>query len=512
MKILIVSPPVRDMYFTPGRSSALGMHTIASLLRKRGETVQCINCPSLKPEGTAIQPIDKTDYLQKYIIPGERGKISFFTGYKHFGPSFQECTEQIKLLKPDFIFISCFAFAYAENTVAFIDTLRKQQCAIPVGIGGSGASAFPEYFLDKTNAVFVFSGEGEKVLPLLMHRIKKGTFDFSDVPNTYFVKKGKIIAPSHFIYPESEDLEFIWSITGESSDTFYISTSLSRGCPRRCQFCSNFITHKRQFRTVPFEKVEKKITDFPKNKRIVLNFEDDNLSFVPDYFSRILELFTSTFPNIQFMAENGIDYSFLTPESIRKLAAYGFRQFNLSLGTLSEETAIQEKRPLSLTRYETIIHEIEKYRIPVITYFICGLQNDTPGSIVKTLLYLASVPTRIGISPFYPVPGLPGFTNKEYFLNHPPSLCRGAAFYPWNKTLSTEEMVSAFRLARYVNLLKQKEHTPLEKELLSRIKKEKELYTIVRRHKRNILMKIPFMNNAMTALFFKNVINISKSF
>ncbi len=512
MIIALVSPPVQDMYFTPGRSSALGMHTIAALLDRTGEEVSVFNCPRMKPGGTSIPPIQKTDYLQKFIIPGERGKLSFFTGYRHFGLSFTECAEKIHNLNPDLVLVSSFAFAYADDALALIEAIRAHGCMAPVGAGGAGPSAFPEYYLKQKGADFAVTGEAEKVIHLVINRIKSGSIDFSGIPNTYFIKKGTITASAAFTYPESGDLEFVWSATGETDDTLYLSTSLSRGCPKRCRFCSNFITHNRRFRTVSVDKIKEKLCTFPKHKHIILNFEDDNLTFIPEYFFEVLTLFTSAVPDIHFMAENGIDYSFLTPESIKKLVQFGFGQFNLSLGTLSEKSAARENRPLSLIRYERILREIEKYSVPVITYFICGLEGDTPEAVVETLLYLAALPTFAGISPFYPVPGLYGFTDRNLFKEHSPSQCRGAAFYPWNGTLTTGEMVTAFRLARFVNLLKQKRHTPQEKELLQRITATGELHTIVRRNKRNILEKVPYMNEKMVSLFFKDGIDGLKGF
>ena len=68
-------------------------------------------------------------------------------------------------------------------------------------------------------------------------------------------------------------------------------------------------------------------------------------------------------------------------------------------------------------------------------------------------------------------------------------------------------MVTAFRLARFVNLLKQKRHTPLEKELLQRITATGKLHTIVRKNKRNMLAEVPFMDGEMVSLFFKNRID-----
>lgn len=504
MKIVIVSPPVRDMYFTPGRSSALGMYTLSKILKKLGNSVTTFNCPLLHPEGRTIPPLKETEHLQKFIIQGERGKLSFFSGYKQFGPSFQTCAKKILEHDPDCILISSFAFAYAGDTLELIKSLRELEPGCLIGAGGGGVSSYPEYYLKAQGADFVVTGEAENVMGKLMKELHSNSSDLYSVPNLYFKHDGKIISPSKETHTQAENLEFVWSKTGETKQKVFISTSLSRGCPRRCRFCSTHITHGHLFRYVPLEKIKKELAFLPANKHIVLNFEDDNLTFVPEYFFQVLSLFHSHFPDITFIAENGIDYSFLNPEKVKKLVQLGFKQFNLSLGTLSSDTAQAEKRIVSLEKYEIIIREIQKYTIPVISYFICGLQNDTPENIVKTLAYLMKVPTLVGISPFYPVPGLYGYTNKNVFKTHTSSLCRGASFYPWNNTVSTQEMVTAFRISRFINFFKQKQYTQLEKELLTRIIETKTLHTIVRRNKRNTIVAIPYMEKEMVALFFES--------
>lgn len=502
MKVSVVSPPVRDTYFTPGRSSALGMYTVASLLKKRGDTVFTFNCPLLKPSGITIPPLEETEHLQDFFIRGEWGKLSFFTGYKHFGPSFRYCAEKILENTPDLILISSFAFAYAGDTLELVREIRKIDKRIIIGVGGSGVSSFPEYYLEGDLINFAVTGESETVIPEIMRKLEKTASDFSSLPNCYFKNSGKVIQPGERVYTVSDDLEFIWSITGKTRTKLFISTSLSRGCPKRCRFCSNFITHGHSFRKVAIEKIKEGIKAFPGDKQIILNFEDDNLTFDPEYFIRVLELFSSNFPGISFMAENGIDYSFLDPYSTRKLVQYGLRQFNLSLGTLAPGTAAAETRPLNISTFEMILDTLKELDIPVITYFICGLENDTAYSIVKTLNYLKNKPTMAGISPFYPVPGLPGFTDNNLFTQHSPYLCRGAAFYPWNNSLSTAEMVTAFRLARFINILKLKNHSALEEMLIERILTTGKLYTIVREHRKNKIIPVPLMDDRMICSFF----------
>ena len=501
MKVTITAPPVRDMYFSPGRNSALGMLTMAKLLTREGAYVSILNCPAENPSGFSIPPLKETEHLNPFIIPGERGAVSFFTRYRQFGPSFEECAERIAGTCPNLVLISCFAWAYAEDTVELVKALRKKGIRVPIGAGGGGVSAFPEYFLSM-GLDFVITGEGEgSAAPLILEMRKKDP-DFSRIPNCFTIESGAIVPPKTFYQAESSDLEFVWSITGETKKRRYISTSLSRGCPRRCRFCSNFLTHGREFRKVPVTKILEGVQEIPPDKHTVINFEDDNLSFDPEYLFRVLEIFSSRLPEVSFMAENGMDYSFLDGNIVKKLAGAGFGQFNLSLGTASALSAESENRHMSLQKYERVLEAADQSGIPVVTYFICGLEKDNPRSITQILKYLHPLPTYTGISPFYPVPGLPGYTDREIFLRHAPSLCRGASFYPWNGTLTTGEMITAFRLSRFSNLKQRGAEMETERELLVRIETLGELHTLVRKNRGNRIIPVPLMDKDMTAGFF----------
>jgi hypothetical protein len=86
----------------------------------------------------------------------------------------------------------------------------------------------------------------------------------------------------------------------------------------------------------------------------------------------------------------------------------------------------------------------------------------------------------IGLSPFYPVPGLRGFTATEQFDSLGARRCCGSALYPWNRSLSTGTMVTAFRLARLSNLKKSLRRSAMETKVLSLIEQEKKLFTITK--------------------------------
>ena len=122
----------------------------------------------------------------------------------------------------------------------------------------------------------------------------------------------------------------------------------------------------------------------------------------------------------------------------------------------------------------------ELREIPSVTYFICGLEDDTVETVARNLAFLHSQPTVSGISLFYGIPGLSGLGPDDLFENISPRCCAGSSAYPWCRSLSTETLVTAFRLSRLVNLLKETSRDESEERLVRRILKERRLYTLER--------------------------------
>ena len=510
MKAVVAVPPVSDFYYTPHRSSGLGAEIVGRLLRTKGLCVRVLNFPgqSRKVKKRHLPP--ELDYLAPYLLEQERGKTAFFSGYKRFGPSIDESARQILAASPDLIFISCFAFCYAQSALDLACQIRKSDSRPLIVLGGAGVSAHPDFFINDAAVDFAVTGEAEVSLPLFLDIIIRGSGDFGRVPNLFRNIRGRVIGPEQVRYTTPEEITFLIKKTFETPASAFLSTTLSRGCPKACRFCSNFISHGREFRTIPPAQISKALAGpvmegIPAHKQVYINFEDDNFLCDTSYFFSVLDIFKSAFPGAGFLAENGIDYTLITPEILEKLIRYGMKQFNLSMVSVNPGILAHEDRNVRLTQYETITTALKAQGIPCITYFICGLQNDTGESVVETLCYLAGRETRVGISLFYPVPGIPDFKDKSLFAGKSPRLCAGSSAYPWNQTMTTGEMITAFRLSRFVNLLKSGQRTANEDLLIEKSFKEQRLFSMIGSGGTEALIPVPEADAKMVALFFRKI-------
>jgi tRNA A37 methylthiotransferase MiaB len=508
LKAAVVVPPVTDFYTTRHRFSGLGVSVLRQCLAQAGCEVEIFNFPLHGKKPAILDLPDALAHLRPLLVENETGKLSFFTRYQRFGPDITHCADQVLALSPDLVFISCFAFCYARETLELASSIRIQNPQIPVSVGGAGVSAYPEFFLRNPAIDFAVIGEAEVAVGPLLAVIRAKENDFSQIPNLYWKSGGQIMQPSSRVFTKAEEIVFVMRKTRETAKAVYLTTALSRGCPKSCRFCSNFLCHGHQFRTIPADMVRDglasiALSEEQRKKIIYINFEDDNLLFAPRYFLEIIDIMSARFPGARFLAENGLDYTRLTLEMLDRLAARGMDQFNLSISSIDISILKQESRMAELPKYMTIVRRLAQLNIACITYFICGFAGDTPETVVSNIVFLAGLPTRIGISLFYPVPGIPDFEEKRVFDDIEPLLCAGSSAYPWNRSLTTAQMITAFRLCRFVNLLKSEKRTDADNLLLARVIREKTLYTLVRTGDETEIISAPGVDNGMVDLFFQ---------
>jgi anaerobic magnesium-protoporphyrin IX monomethyl ester cyclase len=507
----VIVPPFRDFYFTRHRFSSLGAHIVARLLTRTGLQVEFMNFPLMDISGTILEIPDELEYIKPFLIPEETGKLSFFTRFRRFGPTIERCVATIETVRPEICFLSVFAFCYADDAVALAEKIKTKLPIVPIIAGGAGVSAYPSYFLKSPAIDYALSGEAEACLPRFMPEISLSRPDFSRVPNLIWKENNTVLVSPLRVYAADKEIEIALIKTAESTQRVTFSTSLIRGCPKGCDFCSSTLLFGRQIRTPLPDRIGNHISALSKNidrggKQLIVNFEDDNLLCAEGFFRSTISMLRKHLPGVIFIAENGIDYTLLTPELCEWLVVNGMRKFNLSLASLDPDLLEKQGRRLILERYEKIISFLALKGVPRVTYFICGFKEDTLESTIRDLYYLHNKQTTIGISTFYAVPGLPGFTDPSLFDKKPSMLCLGSAAYPWNNSLSTATMITAFRLSRYINLKKSSSKSAKEEQLIAVTDDTQKLHTLIREKSgRERITPVPRQDKELVKMFFQKL-------
>jgi hypothetical protein len=458
LRCTLLQPPIEDFYFTPHRASALGLEAAASILRRRGHRVTVFNFPT-KNKKSRIPLPDPLSYLRPFITRNETGPVSFFHSFNRFGPSAADCAEAVASSRPDAVFLSVMAFCYSRPAMELAETLQHRLGSggnrVPIIACGAGASVYPGYFLDSGTVDAVLPGEAEAGLGPLLDVLESGAYPNSRTEHSF----GMPCIP-----PPEGDLEFPLTVTGRTKKRVFLAASATRGCEKSCSFCSVRLHHGKGQRKVPLRRASEEIRRIKnllagtagRDLPVSINFEDDNLFSKPEYAFELIRLFKNEFPNSSFTSENGLDYLCLDEDIINGMLEAGFFRFNLSLGALKPAALKENNRHGDPKRLETIVRLLRRKGITPAVFFICGLKKDTPETAVETLLFLHRLKVKTGISLFYPVPGLTPLAAEEDITGMKgfhPQLTAGSSAYPWNESLRTDQLITAFRLARFNNLL-----------------------------------------------------------
>jgi anaerobic magnesium-protoporphyrin IX monomethyl ester cyclase len=508
IKAAVIVPSVCDFYFTPHRFSNLGAKIVCSILTECGIENVFFNFPLAKNKPQIIDIPKDISYLTGHIVNNETGKLSYFTRYQRFGPDSSECATLVTDLLPSICFISCFAYSYAQEVFDLSKHIKKIKPDLPIVVGGAGVSAYPLYFIRDRHIDFAIAGEAEISLRPFCNAMFENGLEFASVPNLYR-KPVDPVQMGTLRYTNNDEIMPAMVKVQENKKLASYSVSIARGCESRCKFCSNFLCHGHGFRMASFEALAKMLNSlsFDRKDRILVNFEDDNLLYAPEIFLQVMRMFREKSGAISFLAENGLDYNKLTISLADQLIEAGMQKFNFTLGSINKKVLEAQARKGSQTHFESIVRHIASRGLPVLSYFICGLRGDSKESVANVLAYLFSLPTQAGISMFYAIPGLPDFSNLEIFDNCSPNLCKGTSAYQWytETGLQTDELVTAFRLTRYVNLLKSEIKSEFEEQLIEKVQKERKLFTLIKKNKSFEIIPVPNADDELVAMLLDRI-------
>jgi radical SAM superfamily enzyme YgiQ (UPF0313 family) len=411
MKLLLMQPPIEDFYDTDVRLQPLGLGMLKAVLKKHVPDVEVIVKDYHQGHGRKTIPLPvELSYLKEYYALADSSPFSAFHQYYHFGASFEALANDVLKEKPDLVGISSLFTPYHREALDCAREIKKR-APVPILMGGSHVSAFPMSILRDPAVDFLIRGEGERPLVEFVRALLAG-MPLNHVPNLGFKRNGELLLnaagdpyPFHELpFADFSDLPKERYLYQGKPLCFITAT---RGCPHRCTFCSVHATFGEKFQKRSPENIFLEIRQRYGEGYRVLDFEDDNLSFLKEDFKRLLKLIAADFKgaDLQLLAMNGISHLSLDREILQLMRLAGFSHLNIALVSSSEEVLKRLHRPHTLASFLEVVAEAQALGFKITSYQILGLPCETLDDMIQTLTILARLPVLIGVSVFYLTPG-----------------------------------------------------------------------------------------------------------
>ena len=466
MKILLIQPPIQDFYQTSIRTQPIGLAYLAASLKNHGHDVEILDCQTEKKKSIPIPA--ELSYVKDFYPFDDRSPFKLYTGYYHFGMSYEEIKQRINGSRADVFGISSSFTPYHGEALGIARIIKQWDERKIVVMGGAHVSCDPKGVLQTPFVDYAVLGEGEVRFPQLLEQIKKGKVKNNvDIDGIGYRKDGEIqINPlqnfnrdlDSLPHPARELLDLDRYPMRKKRSTMIIT---SRGCPHGCAYCSAHLVMGTSFRTRTPEAILKEMKECQKQYGIqIFDIEDDNFTFDQERAKRLISLIIENLggEKIELSAMNGVSFASLDEELLKLMKRAGFKTINLSYVSGDPSTRERMGRPKTKTEFDKILEEAEQVRLNVIAYAILGMPGQTIEEMVDTLIYLMGKKVLIGPSVYYPTPGTPLFERCKKAGILPPHLVqwRSSAFPIETKEFNRVDLLTLFHLARVINFIKGK--------------------------------------------------------
>ena len=474
-KILLLQPPVQDFYETAVRLQPTGLCYLKAAVRRflPGAEVVVRDYHQGWGRRTIPLPPELADLREYYLWP-DRSPFSTFHAYYHFGAAFEAVGESVARETPDLVGISCLFSPYYREVLRCAEEIKRRH-PVPIVVGGAHASAAPQSLLAHGAVDYVIRGEGERPLVELVRALRSSS-PLTGVPNLAFRLDGAMVLnPVEENFPledlPSPDLSDLpvgrYRWRGRPLSTLVTS----RGCPRRCSFCSVHATFGDRYRRRAPEAVLDEIRVLYGEGYRAFDFEDDNLTFHLEETKALCRGVIASFPagELALTAMNGVSYESLDLELLQLMRRAGFRDLNLSLVSSRPSSRSSVSRPHAGDRYCSVVREAAALGFGIVSYQILGLPGEDLDSMAETLAISARLPVLLGASPFYLAPGSPLAASSPVQTERDLVRARLTALGHGADGAARDQIYTLFVTTRILNFLKglrvERPETPLSEAL-----------------------------------------------
>ncbi len=313
------------------------------------------------------------------------------------------------------------------NSYKDIVSACRKLSSVPVILGGSGFSLYPDEILLYLDADFGITGEGEIVMPQLLENLNNNT-PLSHLPNV-LVKGIKLSQKKYFpvrintlpaMNPE------LWPCTPEKRNATYLPFQSRRGCPFNCTYCPNTLIEGYTLRKRSVEMVVESIISHVSNGYRKFYFTD-NVFNLPLSYSKEL---------CRQIIRSGVDISWVcsiypktADDSLAELMAQaGCEEINLSFESGNNQILENMNKKFTIEEVGRVANIFKRYGIKQTGFVLLGGPGETKQTVEETLAFteklgLDTVNLTLGMR-IYPGTTLSKIAVEKGFTERGDSLLR----------------------------------------------------------------------------------------
>lgn len=311
--------------------------------------------------------------------------------------STEEFKERIQKENPDFVGISVLMDFYGYTGHMAAEIIKSIDKNIVVGLGGVHATANPELNIKDRNYDYVMCGEGEEMLPQLIHYINgerntlpKGVWTYKESMGGHadlITDLDKYPLPAYHLidYSQYAMRAERKSLDGPAAYP-YARILTSRGCPYNCCFCQVNKIVGRKFRPRSAENILSEV-DWLVNTYGIrsLIFDDDNLLTDRERAIKIFKGLKKYKIPWKMIATAAF---LLDDELIEQMHESGCVYVDIAIESGTERILHDViQKPLKLEKAVEVVAKLKQEDIYVAANFIIGFPGETWDEIRQTIKF-----------------------------------------------------------------------------------------------------------------------------
>lgn len=312
--------------------------------------------------------------------------------------SIDDLCNNIKESKADIIGITTSTPVF--RVVQIYAEILKKRLGLPIVVGGPHITALKgETFTNEFD--FGVANEGEFTLLELMNELE-GNKDFSKIDGLIYRGNNKVIVNKPRAFIEDLDLvpfparhkidpsKYSFEVPGKGVIPV-LTTELTRGCPFQCVFCSEPMNTGRRLRVRSPKNVVDEIID-AKNKYGInhIFLLDSTLTANRKLAEGFCHELINRDANITFEGQTRAN---LIDESLIKLMKQaGLIRLNFGLESSDKNVLKLMKKQIEPESIRNAFRLCKKFKISALCGTMMGNPGDTKETIIKTALFVRSIP------------------------------------------------------------------------------------------------------------------------